>query len=93
LDAGSMRWWSGMFTFVVNRNFVKLRSERTARTREPRHAGRPREVPVGLAMDFSPGGCSRTGVLLPDLWKILYQRDWSTPVIPSNTRHRLVYAF
>jgi hypothetical protein len=29
---------------------------------------------------------------LPRLWSDLYRRDWPTPVLPTNHRHRLKHA-
>ena len=29
---------------------------------------------------------------LPAAWRVLYRRDWTSPMLPSNTRHRLVHA-
>ena len=31
-------------------------------------------------------------VRLPGVWRDLYRRDWTTPVLPSNHRHRLRHA-
>ncbi len=30
---------------------------------------------------------------LPEPWPELYRRDWTTPLLPSNARHRLLRAF
>jgi hypothetical protein len=30
---------------------------------------------------------------LPGCWGELYRRDWTTPVLASNTRHRLAHAY
>jgi hypothetical protein len=30
---------------------------------------------------------------LPGLWAELYRREWTTPVLRSNTLHRLRYAY
>ena len=29
---------------------------------------------------------------LPPVWRELYRRDWTSPMLRSNTRHRLIYA-
>jgi len=30
---------------------------------------------------------------LDGIWLELYRRDWTTPELPSNTRHRKVFAY
>ena len=81
-----------MFAFTVNRNFVKRCSERRPCAETP-------AMRVGLATEpwtwswILSRRLFPDRVPLPDLWKVLYRRDWTNPVLPSNTRHRLVYAF
>jgi transposase-like protein len=81
-----------MFLAAVWRNFVKGRSERRADRTTP-------AMRLGLAGE--PWGWRRVLCrrLFPDrgrltpVWRELYRRDWTTPVLDSNTRHRLVYAY
>ena len=78
--------------FLVWRNFVKPRSERTPDPETP-------AMRVGLAAEpwswrwLLSRRLFPDRIPLPDPWNELYRRDWTTPVLPSNTRHRLRYAF
>ncbi|HET6278516.1 MAG TPA: hypothetical protein VFG08_07015, partial [Candidatus Polarisedimenticolia bacterium] len=40
-----------------------------------------------LARRLFPGRIELAGA-----WRLLYRRDWTTPVLPSNLRHRLRHA-
>jgi transposase-like protein len=81
-----------LFLACVWRNFVKLRSER-----------RPHKVSPAMRVGLATEPWSWRRVLarrlfpgrqpLPDVWGALYRRDWTTPVLTSNTRHRLVQAY
>jgi len=81
-----------LFLTVVWRNFVKGRSERKPDPDTP-------AMRLGLAQE--PWSWKRTLARrlfparekLPRVWRDLYRRDWTTPVLPSNTRHRLRQAY
>lgn len=81
-----------LFLTVIWRNFVKGRSERKPDPDTP-------AMRLGLARE--PWSWSRTLArrlfpareMLPRVWRELYERTWTTPVLPSNTRHRLIHAF
>jgi transposase-like protein len=81
-----------LFLTVVWRNFVKGRSERRPDPVTP-------AMRVGLARE--PWSWRRTLArrlfpereLLPGVWRDLYRRDWTTPSLSSNTRHRLRHAY
>jgi hypothetical protein len=81
-----------LFLATVWRNFVKRRSERKPDPVSP-------AMQVGLtgerwswrrvlARRLFPGRGT-----LPPVWRELYRRDWITPVLRSNTQHRLVHAY
>ena len=81
-----------LFLTMVWRNFVKWRSERKPDPVSP-------AMRVGLTVErwnwrrvlarrLFPG---RERV--PPIWCELYRRDWTTPVLRSNTHHRLVHAY
>ena len=80
-----------MFLMVVWRNFVKQRSERKPDTTTP-------AMRIGLTdsrWDWRRVLSKRLFVErenLPPVWLELYRRDWISPMLASNTRHRLVYA-
>lgn len=80
-----------LFLTVVWRNFIKWRSERRPDRRTP-------AMCLGLttAPWRWPGLLSRRlfprRISLTRAWRQLYQRDWTTPVLPSNLRHRLRHA-
>ena len=80
-----------LFLTVVWRNFIKGRSERRPDPHTP-------AMRLGLAMEpwtwrgllsrrLFPGRSDLCGV-----WRLLYRRDWTTPVLPTNLRHRLRHA-
>jgi hypothetical protein len=77
---------------IVWRNFVKGRSERQPdRSTPAMHVGltqRPWVWAEILArrrfFDHDP---------IPPVWRELYRRAWTTPLLPSNTRHNLRHAF
>jgi transposase-like protein len=81
-----------VFLFCSWRNFIKGVSERKpdpttpamrkGLTREPWSWSRL------LARRLFPGRLP-----VPDSWREIYRRDWTTPTLPSNTRHRLQLAF
>jgi transposase-like protein len=81
-----------LFLTAVWRNFVKGRSERRADRTTP-------AMRVGLAEE--PWEWRRVlsrrlfpqRETLPGVWRELYRREWTTPVLRSNTRHRLCYAY
>jgi transposase-like protein len=80
-----------MAGLVVWRNFVKGRSER-----------KPDRTTPAMRLGLADGPWSGRRIFsrrffpsrehLPPIWRVLYQRDWTTPVLPSNTRHRLRHA-
>jgi hypothetical protein len=80
-----------MFLLVVWRNFVKRRSERKPDSTTP-------AMRVGLTdsrWDWKRVFSRRQFVdreTLPEVWRVLYRRDWTSPMLPSNTRHRLSHA-
>ncbi|HEU4400755.1 MAG TPA: hypothetical protein VFT43_01490, partial [Candidatus Polarisedimenticolia bacterium] len=81
-----------LFLTVVWRNFVKGRSERRPDPATPAmRLGLTREPwswRRSLSRRLFPGRES-----LPPIWLDLYRRDWTTPVLPTNTRHRLRQAY
>jgi transposase-like protein len=81
-----------LFLLAVWRNFVKGRSERRPDRRTPAMrlglTRRPWTWAQVLARRLFPG---REAVPAP--WMDVYRRDWTTPELPSNTRHRLVHAY
>jgi hypothetical protein len=80
------------FLFVVWRNLIKGRSERRPdRTTPAMWLGltdAPWDWPRLLARRLFP---SRLKV--PESWMRVYRRDWITPAVGRNQRHRLVNAF
>jgi len=81
-----------LFLTAVWRNFVKRRSERKPDPTTP-------AMRLGLATErwswrrvlarrLFPGR-----ERLPRAWRDLYNRDWTTPTLPANTRHRLRHAY
>ncbi len=81
-----------LFLAVVWRNFIKGRSERRPDPTTPA---------MRLGLTDRPWNWSRTlgRRLFPARecvdpeWMRLYRRDWLTPELPTNTRHRLIFAF
>ena len=81
-----------LFVMSIWRNFVKGRSERRPDPATP-------AMHLGLAA--SPWTWRRVLARrlfpsrepLPDLWSELYRRDWITPALRSNARHRLTHAY
>jgi transposase-like protein len=81
-----------LFLTVVWKNFVKGRSER-----QPD----PDTLAMRLGLAREPWSWKRTLARrlfpgrerLPSLWLDLYRRDWTTPVLPFNARHRLRQAY
>lgn len=81
-----------LFLTTVWRNFVKGRSERRPDPATP-------AMRVGLATE--PWSWKRVlsrrlfphRETLPGCWGALYRRDWTTPVLTNNTRHRLAHAY
>ena len=80
-----------MFLMTVWRNFVKQRSERKPDATTP-------AMRVGLTdsrWDWRRVLSRRLFVERerpPAIWLELYRRDWTSPMLASNTRHRLRYA-
>lgn len=80
-----------MFHLAIWRNFVKQRSERKPDPTTP-------AMHLGLTdsrWDWRRVFARRLfpkRETLPPMWRLLYRRDWTSPMLPSNTRHRLVYA-
>jgi hypothetical protein len=80
-----------LFLFTVWRNFIKGRSERRP---DPTTPG------MRLGLTLEPWSWRRvlsrrlfsTRVKIPPVWAELYRSAWTTPVLPSNTRHELVHA-
>jgi len=80
-----------LFLATVWRNFVKRRSER-----------RPEPATPAMYLTLSDHPWTWRQVLsrrlfprrspMPPLWRQLYQRDWTTPVLDTNTRHRRRHA-
>jgi transposase-like protein len=81
-----------LFLTVVWRNFVKGRSERRPDPDTPAmHVGLAREPWSWrrvLSRRLFPGREE-----LPGVWRDLYRRDWTTPALSSNARHRLRHAY
>ena len=81
-----------LFLTAVWRNFVKGRSERRGDRTTP-------AMRVGLAEEPWRWRRVLSRRLFPDreslteVWRELYRRDWTTPVLPSNARHRLRFAY
>jgi hypothetical protein len=81
-----------LFLTAVWRNFVKKRTER-----------RPSKTTPAMSLGLSDAPWTWKRVLsrrlffdridLPEPWPVLYRREWTTPLLSSNTRHRLVRAF
>jgi hypothetical protein len=82
----------GMFLAAVWRNFVKGVSERK---------NDPTTPAMRLGLTDRPWSWERVlgRRLFPDreklagTWLELYRRDWLTPELPSNTRHRPVFTY
>jgi transposase-like protein len=81
-----------LFLAIVWRNFVKRRSERS---RDPGSAA----MRVGLTAERWSWRRVLARRLFPDreslhpVWLQLYRRDWTTPTLPANSRHRLSHAY
>ena len=81
-----------LFLTTVWRNFVKHRSER-----------RPDRTTPAMSLGLTDRPWSWSRVLgrrlfparerIDSEWMRLYRRAWPTPELPSNTRHRLIFAF
>jgi hypothetical protein len=80
------------FLTVVWRNFVKHRSERRPDHTTPAMklglTDRPWTWPRALGRRLFPAR-----ERIDSEWMRLYRRDWLTPELGKNTRHRLKYAF
>jgi len=80
-----------LFLATVWRNFVKGRSER-----------RPDPVTPAMRLALSAEPWTWRQVLarrlfprrarMPRVWRVLYRRDWTTPVLDTNLRHRRRHA-
>jgi len=81
-----------MFLVAVWRNFVKGVSERKPDPTTPAMrvglTDRPWTWDRVLARRLFPNH-----ERLPGAWEQIYRRDWSTPALPSNNRHRKVLAY
>jgi hypothetical protein len=81
-----------MFLAAVWRNFVKGVSERRGDRTTP-------AMRIGLTDRPWSWGRVLGRRLFPDreslseVWRDLYRRDWPTPALPSNTRHRKKLAY
>jgi hypothetical protein len=81
-----------LFLTIVWRNFVKKRSERRADPTTPA---------MMVGMTDRPWSWNRVLArrIFPDrelvggIWKVLYDRQWKTPDLPVNTRHRRVFSY
>jgi len=77
---------------VVWRNFVKGVSERRNDPTTPAMRLGLTEAPLSwrdvFAKRLFPGR-----IHLPEGWARIYRRDWTTPAVGRNTRHRLVHAY
>jgi hypothetical protein len=77
---------------TVWRNFVKGVSERRNDRTTPAMRLGLTEAPLSwrdvFARRLFPGRIS-----LPEGWIEIYRRDWTTPAVGRNTRHRLVHAY
>jgi transposase-like protein len=79
------------FLLMVWRNFVKQRSERKPDGTTPA---------MWVALTGERWSWKRVFARrlflrrekVPDPWRQLYRRDWISPMLPANTRHRLVFA-
>ena len=80
-----------MFLTAAWRNFIKGRSERRPDPTTPAMrlglTTRPWSWPAVLSRRLFPGREK-----LPPAWAQLYRREWTTPALAHNTRHRLRYA-
>jgi hypothetical protein len=80
-----------LFLAAVWRNFIKGRSERRRDPTTPAMrlglVDRPWSWQEVLARRLFPSRERLDGV-----WRELYRRDWSTPELPGNRRHRLKLA-
>jgi transposase-like protein len=81
-----------LFLAAIWKNFAKGLSERDPRSPSP-------AMTVGLTRSRWSWSRVFARRLFPDLespaevWLELYRRDWLTPALPANTRHRLIHAF
>jgi len=81
-----------LFLAAVWRNFIKRRSERRPEPRTPAmHLGLT-DAQWSWKRLFSRRLFFHR-LRLPGAWSFLYRRLWTTPILPSNTRHCLVRAF
>lgn len=82
-----------MFLTVIWRNFVKRRSERRGlSTPTPAMVLGLTDVPWRWNRVLSQRlFFNRTGIPTP--WEQIYRREWTTPLLGSNTRHNLARAF
>lgn len=80
-----------LFLALVWRNLVKGRSERRPdRTTPAMHLGLA-DTPWTWRRVLSRR-LFVSHASLPPVWMEIYRRDWLTPVLPANTRHRLRHA-
>jgi hypothetical protein len=81
-----------LFVFVAWRNFIKGRSERKPDPDTPAMrlglTRRPWTWKMTLARRLFPARERLRGV-----WRELYRRQWTTPLLPSNRLHDLKLAF
>jgi transposase-like protein len=81
-----------LFLAAIWKNFVKGRSERNPRSPSP-------AMTVGLTLSRWSWHRVFARRLFPDrerpteICLELYRRDWLTPVLPTNARHRLIHAY
>ena len=81
-----------LYVFLVWRNFIKGRSERKPDPSTPAMwlglTDRPWGWRTALARRLFPGRERLEGA-----GRELYRREWTTPVLPHNTRHDLKLAY
>jgi hypothetical protein len=81
-----------LFLAIIWRNFVKKRSERRSDPTTPAMLAGVTDKPWSwnrvLAQRIFPGREPAGGV-----WEEIYRRDWITPALPANTRHRTVFTY
>ena len=80
-----------LFVATVWKNFIKGRSERRPDPTTPAMRLRLTAAPWTWRKTVSRR-LFRGRLRLQPVWRDLYQRDWTTPVLPTNLRHDLRHA-